>query len=132
MIQNSISGVKTNLILLVSALFLLSVLNPGCKNNKEEILYAQYACDTVAVTYSASIVPLIQANCISCHSGNLPADRVKLDEYAKVKVQVDSGNLWGVVTHSANYPPMPRYANQLSDCNLAKIRLWIAAGAPNN
>jgi hypothetical protein len=40
--------------------------------------------------------------------------------------------LYGTISHSAGFLPMPQNGNKLSDCNITKIRLWVADGAPNN
>lgn len=104
----------------------------GCYYDKEEVLYPATACDTAAVTYSMSVVPVLSANCIGCHGGSTPSAAIRLDTYAGVKQQVDNGRLLGAVNQEASYSAMPKGGNKLSTCNIAKIRLWIAAGSPNN
>ncbi len=104
----------------------------GCYYDKEEYLYPDTACDTAAVKFNTSILPVLSSNCNSCHGGNTPSASIKLDTYAGVKQQVDNGRLWGSVAHSTNYSPMPKNGTKLNSCNLAKIRIWIAAGALNN
>jgi hypothetical protein len=118
-------------LLLLSLLPALALLN-SCYYDKGEILYPETACDTSRVTFSSSVVPILSSNCNSCHGGANPSAAIRLDTYAGVKLQVDNGRLWGAVSHAPAYAPMPKNANQLSSCNLAKIRLWIAGGAPNN
>ena len=113
---------------LLLALFSVS----SCYYDKSEILYPQTVCDTAAVTYSLSVVPVLTSNCISCHGGSTPSAGIKLDVYSGVKLQVDNGRLWGAVSHSPNYSPMPKNSNKLNTCSIEKIRIWIAAGAPNN
>lgn len=127
---NTIS--KTTLGLLVFGLLMLLLSATGCYYDKAELLYPNTACDTTTVTYSGSIIPVLGSNCTSCHGGSTPSASIKLDTYAGVKQQVDNGRLWGAVSHAASYSPMPKGGTKLSACNLAKIRLWIAAGAPNN
>jgi hypothetical protein len=36
------------------------------------------------------------------------------------------------INHSAGYSPMPKGGNKLPACQIAKVRRWVAAGAPNN
>jgi mono/diheme cytochrome c family protein len=112
------------------AIVLLSAT--GCYYDKEEILYPATACDTTAVTYSRSVVPVLSANCLGCHGGNTPSAAIRLDTYAGVKQQADNGRLLGVVNHDPSYSPMPKGGTKLNTCNIAKIRKWIAAGSPNN
>lgn len=104
----------------------------SCYYDKSDLLYPDTACDTAAVKYSTSVLPVLSSNCISCHGGSTPSAGISLDSYAGVKVQVDNGRLWGAVSHNPNFSAMPKNSNKLSTCNLQKIRIWIAAGAPNN
>ena len=117
---------------LFPGLFFLLISTSSCYNDKAEILYPQTACDTASVTYSMSIVPLLSSNCLSCHGGSTPSAAIRLDTYVGVKQQVDNGRLWGAVSQAVSYSPMPKNAAKLNTCNLEKIRLWIATGAPNN
>ena len=125
-------GVTITRIVPVFAGILLLFSVPGCYNDKAENLYPQNLCDTAMVTYSGSVVPILSSNCFSCHGGISPSSGIKLDDYSGVIQQIDNGNLWGAVSHSVGYFPMPKNANMLSSCNLANIRIWIAAGAPDN
>ncbi len=117
--------------LIIVAGILTTSLN-SCYYDKADLLYPDTACDTTAVTYSTSVLPVLSSNCISCHGGATPSAGIGLDTYAGVKIQADNGRLWGAVSHSPNFSPMPKNSNKLNVCSLEKIRLWIAAGAPNN
>lgn len=91
------------------------------------------SCDTTGITYSKTIVPILQTNCTGCHSGSAPAGGgVDLTSYPHVTAQVTSGKLWGDISHTAGFNAMPLGGSQLSACDLNKIHAWIAAGAPNN
>jgi mono/diheme cytochrome c family protein len=132
-ITMEIKSIKSSLLLLINLISLTLLFSlSGCYNDKAEILYPDSACDTAAVKYSTSILPVLGSNCNSCHGGSTPSAAIKLDTYAGVKQQVDNGRLWGAVSHATSYSPMPKNGNMLNTCNLARIRLWIAAGAPNN
>lgn len=117
-------------IMIMGSIILVS-LN-SCYYDKSDLLYPDTACDTTAVKYSTSVLPVLSSTCISCHGGSTPSAGISLDTYNGVKQQVDNGRLWGAVSHNPNYSPMPKNSTQLSTCNLNKIRIWIAAGAPNN
>lgn len=123
---------KSKVIILLPVLLPVILYLSSCYNDKAEILYPQTVCDTVMITYSTSVAPILSSNCISCHGGNTPSAAIKLDVYSGVKQQVDNGRLWGAVSHGPNNSPMPKNGNKLNTCSLEKIRLWIAAGAPNN
>lgn len=116
---------------LVSILVLLLLLE-GCYYDDKELLDPTPACDTTIVTYSGSINPLINAYCTGCHAGPNAPLSINLTTYAGVKAQADNKKLMGTISHSAGFSPMPKNGAQLSSCNIARIRKWIAAGAPNN
>lgn len=128
--------VKTGNTVFIAALIIISgiLLNSfnSCYYDKSDLLYPNTACDTAAVKYSTSVLPILSSNCINCHGGATPSAGISLDSYAGVKMQVDNGRLWGAVSHSASYSPMPKNSAKLNNCSLEKIRIWIAAGAPNN
>ena len=104
----------------------------ACYYDKEEVLYPDSICDTADVRYSTTIQPVLSSNCISCHGGSTPSAGIKLDTYEGVAIQAANGRLWGAVSHASSFSPMPKNANKLSACNLAKIRKWLDAGHPNN
>ena len=99
-------------------------LNLSCDDNN--------GCDTLNVTWSATVRPIIQSYCQGCHSGSAPSGGVSLDNYAAVSNSAFNGSLLGSVQHSNGWTPMPYQSNQLSSCDIAKIRIWVNAGAPNN
>ena len=125
--------------LFLIGMILTSLLVLSCSKSNEETQQQNTNgntggnnCDTVNMKYAADVLPIIQANCYSCHGNGLSQNGVSLDSYAKVKTQADNGNLIGVITHADGYPPMPQGAAKLSDCNINKIRSWINRGALNN
>lgn len=125
-------GVITLMCLLILP-FLLIALN-GCYYDVEEELYpvVNNPCDTTDVTFSATIVPILQQNCYSCHSNAANLGSVSVEGYDNVKALVDDGRLTGSIKYQAGYSPMPSGAPQLTDCNLLKIDTWINHGALNN
>ena len=92
------------------------------------------ACDTTNVTFNAVIKPLMTNKCTGCHSVSNPGGGIKLTNYAEVKAQVTNQKLWGSITHSYGYKPMPYPAGspKLPQCEQDQIRIWIAAGSPDN
>jgi hypothetical protein len=113
-------------------LFLVIISSNSCYYDKEELLYPQTTCDSATVTYSGTIIPILLSNCNGCHSGSTPSAGINFSAYAGVKSQVDNGQFLGSVSHANGYSPMPKNAAKLNNCNIAKIRKWVAAGAPNN
>ncbi len=123
---------STFILVVIGLLILLLVSATGCYYDKEEILYPDSACDTSAVSYSTSVLPVLSANCNGCHGGATPSAGIRLDLYTGVKQQADNGRLLGSISHNPIFSPMPKNGNKLSDCNIAKVRKWIAGGALNN
>ncbi|OKL38623.1 hypothetical protein [Pontibacter flavimaris] len=117
------------------ALGLLLPVTTACTNDNEEDLAPQpdhQDCDTTAITFSGSIVPILAANCYSCHAAGIAEGGVVLDNYNGVKEEAGHGHLVGAITHAPGFPPMPQGAAKLPDCDIEKIRKWVDAGAPNN
>ena len=111
-----------------------ALLLGGCYHDVEEQLYpATGSCDTSGVTYTFTIIPLLQANgCTGCHSGGAPSGNISLTDYNNVRTVALNGKLYGVISHSAGFTPMPQGGNKMSSCNINKIKAWIDAGAANN
>ncbi len=123
---------KTNERMMKILIILMTVcLFSSCYYDKEETLYGA-TCDTSAVTYSATILPVLASTCINCHGGSFPSAGVRLDTYTNVRTYALNGRLYGAISHSAGFFAMPQNAAQLSDCTISKFRIWINNGAPNN
>jgi len=106
----------------------------GCSKASEDKLTTPSSspCDTVNMTFSTDIQPILQANCYRCHGNGIVNGGVTLDTYAGVKIVAEGGELLGAITHAAGYPPMPDDGGKLSDCDINKIKDWINRGASNN
>jgi len=119
--------------ILALSFLLISSLN-SCYYDIEAELYAQSGgpCDTTGVTYTNTVVPYLQTQCISCHSTAFASGNIALDSYSAVKTHVNNGKLFGSINHSAGYSPMPQGGNKTNSCTLEKIKAWIDNGAQNN
>ena len=120
-----------NLIRL-TAIFLVSLMLPGCYYDKENELYPNApTCDTSNVTYARSIAPVMVGNCNVCHSAGVASGGVVTDNYDGLKVIALNGKLWSSVSWTGD--PMPKGSlDTLSVCDRTKIKKWVDAGAPNN
>ncbi len=94
----------------------------ACSNNP---------CDSNNFTYSGAIAPLMNKYCTGCHS-SASAPGGSLTDYASVKNEAVSGSLIPRIAHQTGYAPMPSTGYKLSDCQVAQVKKWVAAGAPNN
>jgi hypothetical protein len=101
-------------------------IRQGAKNNS-----CTSGCDTSNVRFASTIQPILQMYCTGCHSGTGASAGINLTTWAGVKPQIDNGRIWAAINHTGP-KPMPLGGNKLSDCNIAKIGIWIRNGAPNN
>ncbi|WP_191906983.1 c-type cytochrome domain-containing protein [Adhaeribacter soli] len=89
-------------------------------------------CDSTNVTYSRTIFPIIQSNCLGCHSGASASGGLNYSTHAGLAAVARNGRLVGAVSHKAGYKSMPQGGNKLSDCNITLIKKWVRDGALNN
>ncbi|MBL7829333.1 MAG: hypothetical protein JNJ57_22040 [Saprospiraceae bacterium] len=99
----------------------------ACYYDNELEQYGVSECDTTAVSYANDIAPLIQQQCISCHTPGGEQESTPFDTYNDVVLYTVS------IAERVNgigsiMPP----TGKLSTCNVSIIEAWINAGAPNN
>ncbi len=90
------------------------------------------ACDSINVTYSQTIKPILSSYCQGCHSGSSPSGGISITNYSQTKSLAGNGKLMGTIEHQAGYSPMPKNASKLSDCNIKQLNKWISDGMQNN
>jgi hypothetical protein len=115
-------------------LFISAFFN-SCYYDKEDYLYPTPhnqtggVCDTTNVTYNLTIKPIVESNCVGCHSSGASfnfSDFSSLSSYLSANTQKFLDNINYV--SSQHMPP----SNKLNDCYLNQTRIWIQAGYPNN
>jgi hypothetical protein len=114
---------------IVQKSLLLKWIQQGAKNNS---CSNTATCDTINVTYSAYVLPILKTYCVGCHSAVSPSAGIDLSTYAKVKVYVTSGQLMGSITHAAGYKPMPSSTSKLGACEINQIKAWVTKGMLNS
>jgi hypothetical protein len=87
-------------------------------------------CDTLNVTYTAIIQPILQLYCIGCHSGSNPQYSINLSTYQAVVGVANSGRLMGALRWETGFFPMPKNGNQLASCQINQFQKWMDAGMP--
>lgn len=85
------------------------------------------ACVAQSISYLKDIQPLVQVNCVGCHSGGSAGGGVDLSSYAGVKAAGASGKLYQSVSQGGASVPMPP-SGRLSSCDVKKIKSWVDAG----
>ena len=88
-------------------------------------------CDTININFEKSIMPILQGNCIACHSAAQSSGGVDLSTYAKILPYISNGKLYGSIMHLPGYKPMPSISSQLSTCDLASIKKWLIGSYPS-
>ncbi len=88
-------------------------------------------CDTIgAISYSLTILPILNSNCTqNCHNGT--GSGHDLTSWSSVNADASATTL-GPSIDGTGSNPMPQGGGSLSACDVAKIKKWISAGAPNN
>ena len=136
--KNTGSMNKRHLTISFFSVFVLAgmVLN-SCYYDSEEYLFPESGtdCDTSDVTFGATIQPMLQSYCYSCHSNSNASGNgagIRLENYSDVKTMADNGRLLGSISHENGYSPMPKGGSKLSDCQISQTQVWIENGTPNN
>ncbi len=119
-----------------SSIFLLFLFSCS-KSNETELQgpsqgVTATGCNTANMKFSAEIAPILQANCVSCHNTAGASAGINTETYSGVKVIADNGLLIGTITHASGFSPMPQGKPKLPECDINKIRAWIAQGTTNN
>ena len=96
-------------------------------NNNEGITppFDTLACDSGNVTFAGTVVPILDAYCISCHSGPTPSGALDFTDYNDFAFVAESGQLLGALRHQQGYSPMPKDAPKLSLCEISLITQWV-------
>ena len=117
------SNLKYNISLWI--LLIVVLTNTKCKHDPELNPLPNPEptdCDTMNVTYYGTVFPIIQENCLWCHSGQTPSGNL---DYNQVAFVAQSGVLLSAINHESGYVPMPKDGNKLDDCSINKIKIWI-------
>jgi len=90
--------------------------------------------DPTPATYAAVVSPIFDAGCRRCHGSSAYQTRgggINLGTYQGIRA-VPTTLLMGCIEQQPGFDAMPKGAPKLSDCDIARIRAWVAAGQPNN
>ncbi|MEI6140031.1 MAG: hypothetical protein WCP85_12250 [Mariniphaga sp.] len=109
----------------------------GCYYDSEEALNGKpgVGCDITVTKFSTEVKPILQSNCLSCHSNTAAGGNgggIKLQDYADVKTYADNGKLIGTINHSSGFAAMPKGGGKLTDCNILVVQTWINRGKLND
>jgi len=117
---------------ILSSLFIIAIISISCAYNSEETLYPEVSgCDSLNVTYTKNILPILESNCLSCHANSVSAEKgghLILEGYSNV------ADLSEAILASINHVPgakeMPKDAAKLDDCLIRQFGIWVETGKP--
>ncbi len=104
-------------------------INQGAKNDSCDL---PKSCDTLAVSFSKDVFPVMKNYCTVCHSGNTPQGNLSLNNYNEVKNVSTTGLLICVINWNTSCVKMPKGGQKLDACLISKIEAWIHQGTQNN
>ena len=119
----------------VASLLLFSAVLLGttqCYYDDARTLYGTTSCDTAAVTWTADIQPLFQAQCGGCHGAISPGGGLSLINYSQISAASLNGSCMNRIQMPAGSPMAMPPNGSLTSCQKAKIRTWIRQGALQN
>ncbi len=119
------------LLISISFLALMSLSLNSCYKDNEEDLYGNN-CQTSNVSFSTTIQPVLNASCVSCHSGAGASAGIRLSNHSEVSAAIDGGRFIGAIKHQSGFSAMPPSGPKLTTCQISQIEAWVAQGKPNN
>ena len=115
---------KINSVFLI---LIISVFCFSCRKDKVQVLPPEQCADTVY--FSTQILPMIQNNCVVCHSvGN--GSIMELTNHPQISA--NANKCFNSMTASGGFILMPEGGPPLSDSLIEMFNCWIVQGKLNN
>ena len=120
------------LFISLSTITIFSFLFVSCYYDNEEALYPTLSssCDTTNVTYSGKIVPILNDNCLGCHSAVATGGSILLTSYAEVVGYAP--RITGSIKQLASFSAMPKNSGKIKSCSIIQWDIWVRKGMLNN
>jgi len=104
----------------------------ACSYDTEDEIFRDVDCNTEMLSYLQDVLPILEANCLECHSSSVAEAGVILEGYTNLKFWVDMGRVQGSIKQESGFSPMPPLGMELNNCEIEKIISWIDQGALEN
>jgi hypothetical protein len=122
-------------LIILSSISVISYFIVSCYYDNEEALYPKLdtSCDTTNITFSGTVVPILQDDCYACHSNKnagANGNNVFLEDYADVKA--NASKIQASIKHSPGPSPMPKNGGKIKDCSINQFDIWVRNGMPDN
>jgi hypothetical protein len=120
------------LFISIATISLFSSLFVSCYYDNEEALYPALSssCDTTNVTYTGTIVPLLNNSCLTCHSNVATGGSILLTNYAEVVA--NAPRITGSIKQLSGFSAMPKNSGKLKSCTITQWDIWVRNGMLNN
>lgn len=106
-----------------------AIFGTGCVWHVETELYpTPVPCDTTTVTFQEHVLPIIENNCIDCHSGTSPSAGLDLSNPTTLSAFGLNGSLSDRIQRDPADPLLMPPNGPLNDCNQLILQAWINAG----
>ncbi len=123
-----------------AVLLIIGSFISSCYYDNTEQLYGNISCDTVGMSYTADILPILEASCLTCHNNTSAAalgGGNNLEGFTNLSDFITPGNaenstLYTSIAWISGTSFMPKGGAQLSACSIAKVQSWIVNGAQEN
>ena len=111
---------------------IFSFLFVSCYYDNEEALYPALSnsCDTTNVTYSRTIVSILNDNCLGCHNAVATGGSILLTSYAEVAGYAP--RITGSIKQLPSFTAMPKNSGKIKNCSITQWDIWVRNGMPNN
>lgn len=118
----------------------------ACSYTRESIPEPTCPSVPVSVSYKTDVLPILQSRCYRCHSAanynnaspNGSNGALNMEAFAALKTWTQplggaESYIVGSIKQLPGYNKMPYDGNNGPDaCQIATIKAWVDAGAPNN
>jgi hypothetical protein len=109
----------------------------SCYYDSDEFLYTgfDFNCDTLEVSYSNAVLPILDFYCFTCHSSKNHISRGagnNLEDFDQLRLYAEKGILMGALRHEPGFANMPKDAPKLDECDIRVIEKWVGQGNPQN
>jgi hypothetical protein len=120
------------LFISLAIISMFSFLFVSCYYDNEEALYPALSssCDTTNVTYTGTIVPLLNNSCLTCHSNVATGGSILLTNYAEVVA--NAPRITGSIKQLSGFSAMPKNSGKLKSCTITQWDIWVRTGMLNN
>ena len=109
-------------------LFLFTLGSCTKDSASKVIVITESFCDTLEVSFSADVLPVVQLNCAfsGCHDAGTSAGGYHFENYANISSNIS--DILIAIKHDPSFSPMPKFESQLPDSMIQIFDCWEKQG----